>query len=165
MTTSVRSEVNRSVIAVDGVDRLAINGDGSLELLTPATNPTGNDIPTAGQLPFTKSYVSAEQTIVAGGGLTLPHGLGVTPTLYRCVAICKIAEAGYAVGDILEVPSTTDVSDSLGMWRGVSLVGNITNISIRYVANNPTFVFVHKDTGVAIPLTSTCWRLIVRAWA
>lgn len=49
MSTGIRSEATRSVVVVNGVDRLAVNDDGSMELLTPAANPTGNDIPTAGQ--------------------------------------------------------------------------------------------------------------------
>lgn len=51
MPTSIRSEANRSVIVINGADKLAINEDGSMELLAPAANPTGNDVPTAGQLP------------------------------------------------------------------------------------------------------------------
>ena len=51
MTYSVRSEASRAVISLDGVDRVAFNEDGSMELLTPAANPTGNKVPVASQLP------------------------------------------------------------------------------------------------------------------
>ena len=51
MTTAIRSEANRSVVVVNGADKLAINEDGSMELLTPAANPSGNKVPVASQLP------------------------------------------------------------------------------------------------------------------
>lgn len=165
MTTAIRSEATRAVVELDGVDRVAFNEDGSMELLTPAANPTGNKVPTAGQLPFTKEYVSPEQTITSAGGLTLPHGLGAAPKIYRCSLVCKTAEGGYSIGDVLEVPHTLDLTDTLSNSRGISLVGGTTNITIRFVSNAVVYAAIRKDNGSVLALTSANWRLIVRAWA
>lgn len=116
-------------------------------------------------LPFTQEFVSAEQTILQATALTLPHGLGVVPRMFRASVICKTAEHGYSVGDVLEVQCTGDVSDSAGAFRGMSLVADATNINIRFVANTTVFQIVHKSTGIPAALTSANWRLIVRAWA
>lgn len=44
MTTAIRSEATRSVVVVNGVDRLAVNEDGSMELLTPPSTSDANDL-------------------------------------------------------------------------------------------------------------------------
>lgn len=49
MSTSIRSEPTRSVVVVNGVDRLAIADDGSLEMLTPVSTLGANDVPTRRQ--------------------------------------------------------------------------------------------------------------------
>lgn len=165
MTTSVRSEATRSIVVVNGVDRLALNDDGSMALLTPAANPTGNKVPTAGQLPFTKEYVSTEQTIVAAELRTLPHNLGKAPSLFRAAVVCKTAEHGYSVGDVLEMQHVCDVSDSTAAVRGMSLTSDGTNIYIRYIANTAVFQIINKTNGTTVAMTPANWRLIVRAWA
>lgn len=49
MAWGFKSEGNRSVIRQDGVARVAINEDGSMELLTPpSAAPDANDVPTFG---------------------------------------------------------------------------------------------------------------------
>lgn len=115
--------------------------------------------------PFTKEYISPEQTIAFSELRTLPHSFGAVPKFYRLSIICKIAEHGYSIGDVLEVPHFGDVSDSTGAVRGVSLVGDATNINIRYVGNAVVWTIINKSTGVPAGITVANWRLIVRAWA
>lgn len=66
MTTSIRSEATRSVIVVNGIDQVAINSDGSMELLVPNTTPTGNDVVSAVNFDSLKS---------GNGYQKLPNGL------------------------------------------------------------------------------------------
>ena len=117
--------------------------------------------------PFTKEYVSPEQTITAGGLLTLAHVLGVAPKLVSLELICKTSEYGFSVGDRLQIRHSlfsSSVSDNFG----VMVVPNSTQIRCRYGANGVA-AFVEGDfsTGVQIAagLTNANWRLIVRAWA
>lgn len=165
MTTAIRSESNRSVVNVNGVDRVAINDDGSMELLTPAAGtPTGNDVPTAGQLGFGKMYESLEQTITAGGPLTLPHGLGKAPIWWRYELVCKVAEFGYSIGDRV-CPTDLQYTQSAVTSSGVSIVPDPINLNLRFGTLNTTFMILHKTTGVANGITNSNWRLVVRAWA
>lgn len=115
--------------------------------------------------PLTAFYESAEQTIVAGEQRTLAHGFGVPPKFIAPVLICKTAEFGYSVGDI--VPASPQVSSSVLDSYGASFeFSGSTNILVRYgnVAN-PTFLGTNKTTGGAVNLTNANWRLIMRAWA
>lgn len=115
-------------------------------------------------LPLTKVYISAEQTITSNGALTLAHGLGVAPSLVFPVLICKTAEFGYSVGDIIPAPlGTSTAGDDT---RGASVeIGGTTNILVRYNTAGQVFSVVHKTSAGTVGLTNANWRLIMRAWA
>lgn len=162
MTTSIRSEATRSIVAVNGVDKLAINEDGSMELLTPAANPTGNDVPTAGQLGFGKMYESPEQTITANSTITFAHGLAGSPSLAQAFVICKVAELGYSVGDVLKIDLAVGSGSSTTIYN-YQLSFDDTNIHATCAMNG--LVALNKSTAAYSPVTTANWRLIVRAWA
>lgn len=162
MTYSVRSEATRAVIALDGVDRVAFNEDGSMELLTPAANPTGNKVPTAGQLCFRKMYESPEQTITSGALITLAHGLGAKPKLISLELVCKIGEYGYSVGDCITVPAHAGGYSTSN--HGCTARLDATNVNLRLGAQGSVFLILNSS-GTAVSATNANWRLIVRAWA
>lgn len=110
---------------------------------------------------FAKEYTSPEQTITAAGSLTLTHELGTTPKFLQRYLICKTAEHGYSIGDMVDVSGTQD--QSLGY--GVSIVPDATNLGCRFGANASTFFVLNKTTGAPTGITNANWRLIVRAWA
>lgn len=134
---------------------------------TPATADNSTTIPTTAYvksnisaLPFSKSYESAQQTINAGGSLTLAHGLGAQPKLYFAVLQCATAEGGYSIGDeVLPVQS----SNEAGSNRGLSLVPDATNINVRQGGGG--MQISRKDTGAFLNITNANWKMVVRAWA
>lgn len=113
--------------------------------------------------PFTKSYVSAQQTITSGGALTLAHSLGAVPVLVAYELVCTTANLGYSIGDILPIGimSAPSGSDEYNASANV----DATNITIRYAANAAVFNIIHATTGVGSLITPGSWRLVVRAWA
>lgn len=113
---------------------------------------------------FTKSYVSAEQTITAAGTLTLAHGLGEPPKLVAPVLICKTAEFGYSIGDIIPMPPGQSTAALNNFGASIEISGS-TNIVIRYGAAATSFLGVNKTTGNTEVLTNANWRLIMRAYA
>lgn len=164
MAWGFKSEGNRTVISQDGVARVAINEDGSMELLTPAANPTGNKVPTVGQLPFTKEYVSPEQVITVGGAITLAHGLGAKPKLMSGSYICKAAEAGWSVGDEFNDSITyayTDAGATITTTGGF----DASNLYIVFQNASGSLRVRHKTTGAIVNITPANWRFIARAWA
>lgn len=162
MPWTIAPESTRTVIKQDGVGRFAINGDGSLELLTPVANPTGNKVPTAGQLPFTKEYVSPEQTIINGGTITLLHGLGVKYKHASVWLVCKTAELGYPVGAELEMGSRQDHNTQA---YGFTTRPSGTVEIVITVNSNGIYIPAGNGVGLVSSITTANWRLIVRAWA
>lgn len=114
--------------------------------------------------PFTKEYVSSEQIITAGVLLTLPHGFGEIPKIMCLSLVCKTAEAGYAVGDIVDWYHSAYVS-AASANRGCEALRDAVNIQIVYGSTAGTFELLNKATGAIAGLTNANWRLIVRAWA
>ena len=117
------------------------------------------------QVPLYRTeFISAEQTITVGGLLTIPHGLGVAPSDLRCFIRCKTAGQGYSVGDELQV--AMDLDDWAALARGIAVVPDATNITIRYGnGSSPTFTILDKSSGIVTGAPNANWRLVVRAWA
>ena len=111
---------------------------------------------------FSASYTSAEQTITAGGALTLAHSLGAMPSLVQARLVCKSAEAGYSIGDEVIVNNHTNAVSNASY--GQSLVASATTIGVRFGQGN-VYQILNKSTGAASLITTTSWRLVVKAWA
>ncbi|MFO0477115.1 MAG: hypothetical protein ACK52K_18400 [Alphaproteobacteria bacterium] len=104
-------------------------------------------------------YFSGDQTITAGGPLTLPHGLGIRPKTWWLELRCTTAENGYSVGDIYGDRQHT----SSNVSTGVSATLDATNLNVRYGAAAATFTILNKTTGADANITNANWR--ARFWA
>ena len=111
--------------------------------------------------PFTKEFVSSQQTITIAGQLALAHGFGSVPKMTEMELVCVTADAGCSAGDIIPLTGffyTTNVTN----YSGVQVTKNATNLLVRFGASNLT---VMNSSGVINIITPANWRLIVRAWA
>ncbi|TRD03795.1 hypothetical protein FJV76_14250 [Mesorhizobium sp. WSM4303] len=124
---------------------------------------TGATAPQWLTAPFTKAFESAQQTITAGGSLTLAHGLGVQPKLYQIYLIAQSAVLGYTSGDEVLVNPSFAASDPSG--RGASIVPDAANINIRFGSDANSFTIIRKNNGDVSTITNANWKLVVRAWA
>jgi hypothetical protein len=136
-----------------------------------ANNTVGNNQVIAGSLPlsklsvtlpFTKEYVSPEQTFTASGLLTLPHSLGVAPKFIQGFLVCKTADQSYAIGDVILVPLSIQSSSAADNF-GAQVRIDSANIYVRYGVN--PFLVGRATDGVTVQTTAANWRLVVRAWA
>jgi hypothetical protein len=109
----------------------------------------------------TKEYISANQTLTAGGQLVLAHGLGVAPREVICYLINVTAEFGYSIGDVLIVDETMQT----GTDRGLSVVIDATNITIRFGASAASFIILSKSSGTQQSAVNANWAMRVRARA
>jgi hypothetical protein len=110
-----------------------------------------------------KFFESTQQTITAGGALTLAHGLGVQPKLYAAYLQCTTANAGYSVGDEIMVNPALNTTDAT--VQAISIVPDATNLNVRIGNAAGSFkILIKSGTGFS-DITNTSWRLVVRAWA
>ena len=107
-------------------------------------------------------YNSGNQTITAGGLLTLAHGLGAEPILIQAWLKCLTAEFNYSIGDKLYVPGS--LSNSVSDSKGISVVPDSTNLVIRFGADVSTFAVLNKTTGAGVDLTNANWALVMEAF-
>jgi len=108
-------------------------------------------------------FVSAEQTITAAGLLTIPHGLGVKPFSVTTTLVCKVADAGYSIGDEVVWESIQILAAFAS--RGASITIDATNLTIRFGVTNPTYTVLNKATGATVNIVNTSWKLKVYAQA
>jgi len=158
MSASIKANASDAVLQVGGVDAVPFDANG---LLIGAFNDgviTGAKL--ASDVPFRKGFTSAEQTITSAGSLSLAHGLGVKPILTQVSLVCKIADAGYSVGDDIDIGV-----GNMPTTRGLSVNRTTTSIEIRFGTEVGALYYVNKTTGGAAVLTNANWKLIVRAWA
>ena len=113
---------------------------------------------------FTESFISSEQTITAAGLLVLPHALSSSPELIQARIICKAAEHDYSIGDEIIIHPLSYASSVINNY-GMGVTVDSTNITIRYGATPNVLFIAHKTTGISASITSSKWRLIIRAWS
>lgn len=109
---------------------------------------------------FTKSYVSSQQTITAAGTLTLAHGLGAAPKLVTATLVCASASGGFTVGQEFDI-----VIGYMDTNRGVNVIRDATNLTVRYGSSATTFIALNPTSGVTGALTNADFRLVLRAYA
>lgn len=111
------------------------------------------------------AYVSSDQTITAGGLLTLAHGLGQAPKIIMLYLVCATAEAGYAVGDVILISNNNGTTADN---RHTAAYFDATNVYIRFTSTSsaPTVMAVaNKTTGTTTTVANASFRLRVRAFA
>jgi len=122
---------------------------------------TGQRIAQAVAASVAPRYSSPEQAITSGGALTLTHGLGAVPFSVQAYLICKTAENGFQVDDLVPVNPATNAAANIA--AGLSMRVTSTQIIVRYgIVANP-FEVINATNGNTVQLTSANWRLIVRA--
>jgi len=114
-----------------------------------------------GTSPFGPAFTSTGNTITSAGQLVLAHGLSAAPRRIFLYILCGTAELGYSIGDLLG-PNNFEVNGSGN--RGVSIVADATNITIRFGAATGSLSVLTKDTGLDNNITNTSWTLEVRAY-
>lgn len=152
---------NASIVTQTGANITTAAGDTCI-LRATAANVVEVLAYTPFAYPFLRDYASPEQTITSAGQLTLSHGLAANPKSLGASLVCKVAEHGYSIGDV--VITTLGVQESANA-RGISITVDATTLNCRYGSNTNVFVIINKTTGAALACTNSSWRLVVRAWA
>lgn len=107
-----------------------------------------------------RTFTSADTTIAAGQTYTFPHSLGKIPSHVQLALVCQVAEANYAIGDVIDLDLIQAASGAFA-----TVQRDITNV---YVRTGPAGVspvsVVNKSSGGASTITPFAnWKLRVYA--
>jgi hypothetical protein len=95
--------------------------------------------------PITGYFESGNQTIVAGGLMTIAHGLGIAPKKVFGFLKITTAGAGWSVGDIVDYPAGMFANDAAANF-GWEYYCDTTNIYVRWSATT-TIGIINKASG------------------
>ena len=143
---------------IDGAATLVLTASQGVRIASDGTNYfTQRGVGSSTSAQFT----SAAQTITSAGALTLAHGLSFTPYAFDVLLTCTTADAGYSIGNVVNVSTFPDSTNN----RGVSIVPDATNLNIRFGTNAAAFNILNKTTGSGSAITNSSWTVTFRARA
>ena len=105
---------------------------------------------------FSNFFESSEQTVTTNK--TVSHGLGGVPNLATVSLRCRTANAGYSVGDEVDMAqwqTEADSNESLAFWKSATQVGASFHGSLR---------ITNKGGGATTQINTGSWRYVFRAW-
>ena len=114
---------------------------------------------------FSKEYQSTGQTMIAGGLLTLAHGLPADPKLIRLYAIATAAADGFSIGDKLDLTATVNAFTGEPSSMGLTVTFDSTNIYIKNGINPYLWCIPNKSTGYDTDLQRADFDHYVEAYA
>lgn len=109
---------------------------------------------------LTALFTSTDQTITAAGQLILAHGLSGTPLIVVPVLVNQTADLNYAPGDLVQIGYDADSTNN----RGIGLISDATNITLRFGSSTGSFTVVNKTSGVRAAITNANWKLRILAY-
>lgn len=116
--------------------------------------------------PFTKEFISTQQTMAVGSGITLAHGFGSEPKFHRAYVVCTTASDGYAVGDKVFLDTQQFDTGTASSNYGLNVKFDSVNLYLRFAVYGVAILF-NPSTAAIVTLTNAAsnFRLIVEAWA
>lgn len=159
MPTSIRSEATRSVVVVNGVDKLAINEDGSMELLTPpSVAQEANDLVTASDKLQRGTAKSASGTAIDFTGIpswakrvtVLLDGVSTSGTSivqFQLGTTGGVDTAGYS-GSTSAIATTT-VGSSVYAGSGIPIDSGGGNLAAAVRVGRLVLEKISGDTWIA----------------
>lgn len=103
------------------------------------------------EFPVKETFLSTNQTITAGGLITVAHGLTGIPRLISLQLYCSTAEHGWSIGDVMYIDRLVGAT-----------YADTTNVYVRVLSTGISIV--NKGTGAGATITAANWRMIVRAY-
>ena len=127
---------------------------------TPATGDDSTRIATTAWV-ASRRFVSTGQSITAAGLVTVAHDLGARPAFISAHIECTTADAGYSIGDIVDVALVNNSDAATSRANGV--YADATNINVRITNATNAFLIGDKGTGASVAITNASWQLFIRA--
>jgi len=103
-------------------------------------------------------FKSAAQTSDAADNASIAHGLGAVPRIVRCTLQCTSTDAGYAVGDVVQVGGEANTAGH----RGICFGSNSTYVF--YVIGSGGWLILNKTDGSSDVIVPAKWDIYLEAW-
>ena len=106
------------------------------------------------------AFISSNQTWAIGGVITSSHALGVRPLRTGVEAECVTADAGYAVGAVVDLGASQCLvsgANNYGFTTEMSATQMVMNIAAQGLA------ITSKTTKAVVAMTPASWRLRLKA--
>jgi hypothetical protein len=136
---------------------------GVIELATDAEFQTGTATDRGvtpanakNSLGFSKSFTGTAAAIAAS--VVQAHGLGAVPKLFQGYLVCTSAEKGYAVGDIVNIPSQATGTGNM------QFSANATNVYFSWQSGTAIQI-TNRDGSTISNIDTSKWNVLMRAWA
>lgn len=131
--------------------RLSGLGTGEVKLANMAANSVDN----SKQVFFESAQIALPVSAVVSAA----HGFGQKPKRMQLVLVCVTAEAGYAIGDEIDITSGAFTTSGA---QGTSNSSDATNIYLA--AGGITYAAFNRSTTSYVGLTAANWRIVMRGW-
>lgn len=128
---------------------------------TRAVTPAGLTAALSAALP--SQYTSSLQTLVAGGTLSLSHGLGAAPVHFQASLVCQTAELGYTAGQEIFVGFHEITTAANGL--GCVVRADSSKVYVQFGNNSSVFSIIRATDGNGAGITASYWKFRIRAWA
>jgi hypothetical protein len=102
-----------------------------------------------GEAKTKRIFRSQGNAFAIGTPNSVTHNFGITPDIWKITLRCTTTDAGYAVGDVIEVPHHFDGGGGFGnVWANATQmgVGYITSITVK-----------NKGSTAAVAITAANW--------
>jgi hypothetical protein len=116
-------------------------------------------------IPFNKEFVSAQQTIVPGGAISVAHSLGAKPKIVVAYLVCTIATGNFSVGDETFVNLDYEQNNASLNLYGYTCKRDAANIIVRiaqtgfFLQDPVTFALINSAT------VASNFKIVFQAWA
>lgn len=107
------------------------------------------------------TYTSPERSLFPGIGTVLlnaAHGLAATPTQVRGVIVCQTVDAGYSIGDEVDMIACGGVENGGSFERGDVFAFGANSTNVFCVQSVYYMYVVHKSTMVNTQLDHSKWK-------
>ena len=113
---------------------------------------------------FREKAISGEVDIVSGGLISFAHGLSNKPLLAQAKIICKVAEGGYSIGDVVSLNGHYQSSFD-NTYQGICISWGDTDVNARFGDATYPITIAHKGDGSKWIAVSNNWKIIIEVYA
>lgn len=108
---------------------------------------------------FDGNFAASVSSYSNGDTITVAHSLGIIPQLINAYARCTSADAGFTVGQQVQIQGMTVIGNG---YYGGTVYADATNVYLQIATNG--LYFLSSSGGASTVLTPANWDIRIYAW-